>query len=481
MKNLLSALAPAAAAPAEAVRRLRPAAVNFLVAVAALGAALALGLAFATPAGEVTVLAGRLFVVGATSRLFVLVVNLVFLGVATYVWTRVRDTPELQEGIGRLVLFSLAFVAAANLAILSNHLVAMWVLLELSTLAAVPLVQHRCNRARLRASWKYFLFSSVGLALSLLGFACLARGAEASGAQEVTFFLDGLAVVARQPTEIWRRLGLVLILLGFGTKLGLAPMYTWLPDTYHAAPRAVTVLLAAVQFNVALTAVFRVVQLYRATDQDVIGIELVALGLATMAVSALGIVATRNYVRLIALASLNHGGVIAIGLGIGGTAAYGVVLYAVSNAFIKAILFLTAGKIESHYRTEDVREVSGLLKDMPYSGLFFMVGTFALLGFPPFGSFLGELIVMSGLVGAGWYGVFAAFCAILTATFVATGRALFPMIWGEPRRAVDWASQPLATILPKLVFLGCLLAMGLYLPAPVNALFRQVAAGLGAE
>jgi len=228
VKNLLSALAPAAAAPAEAVRRLRPAAVNFLVAVAALGAALALGLAFATPAGEVTVLAGRLFVVDATSRLFVLVVNLVFLGVATYVWTRVRDTPELQEGIGRLVLFSLAFIAAANLAILSNHLVAMWVLLELSTLAAVPLVQHRANRARLRASWKYFLFSSVGLALSMLGFACLARGIEASGAHEATFFLDGLAVAARQPTEIWRRLGLVLLLLGFGTKLGLAPMYTWL-------------------------------------------------------------------------------------------------------------------------------------------------------------------------------------------------------------------------------------------------------------
>jgi hydrogenase-4 component F len=480
MMKLFSAIAPAVGAPVQAVKRLRPGAVNLLVVVAILDAALALGLAFATPAASIAVVADGFFVVDATSRLFGLVVNLVFLGVASYIWTRVRDTPELQENIERLVLFALAFIVAANLAIVSSHLVLMWVLLELTTLAAVPLVQHRCNRARLRASWKYFLFSSVGLALSLLGFACLARGMEASGAP-VTFFLDGLAGAARQPTEIWRRLGLVLLLLGFGTKLGLAPMYTWLPDTYHAAPPAVTVLLAAVQFNVALAAVFRVVQIYRATDQDVIALELVALGLATMAVSAFGIIATRNYIRLIAFASLNHGGVIAIGLGIGKTAAYGVVLYAVSNAFIKAILFLTAGKIESHYRTEDVREVSGLLKDMPYSGLFFMVGIFALLGFPPFGSFLGELIVMSGLVGAGWYGVFAAFCAILTATFIATGRAVFPMIWGEPRRKVDWASQPFATILPKAVFLGFLLAMGLYLPAPVNALFRQVAAGLGAE
>ncbi|HVZ35367.1 MAG TPA: hypothetical protein VG963_23230, partial [Polyangiaceae bacterium] len=121
------------------------------------------------------------------------------------------------------------------------------------------------------------------------------------------------------------------------------------------------------------------------------------------------------------------------------------------------------------------------IKDLPYSGVFFMVGTFALLGFPPFGSFLGELIIMSGLVGAGYVLVFAGFCMILTVTFVATGRAIFPMIWGEPKKQADWGSQPIATILPKLVFLVALIAMGLYLPAPVNRLFMQVAAGLGAS
>jgi hydrogenase-4 component F len=481
MIKLLAALVPAIGVPAAQPSPLRPGSVNVLLVAAGLDAALALAVAFAAPASAVTRLLGGYFVLDATSRLFLLVVGLVFLGVATYVWTRVRDTPELGESVDRLVAYSLAFVAAANLAILSNHLVATWALIELSTLAAVPLVQHRGTRIRLRTSWKYFLFSSVGLALTLLGFACLARGMEASRTHEVTFFLDGLARAAREPTELWRRLGLVLIFLGFGTKLGLAPMYAWLPDTYHRSAPAVTVLLAAVQFNVVLAAVFRVIKIYRATDQDVIGPELVALGLATMAASAVGVIATRNYTRLIAFASLNHGGVIAIGLGIGKIAAYGVVLYAVSNAFIKAILFLTAGKIEAHYRTEDMREVSGLLKDMPYSGLFFMVGTFALLGFPPFGSFLGELIVMSGLIGGAHYGVFAAFCAILTATFMATGRAVFPMIWGEPRKPVHWASQPPATVVPKLIFLGCLIAMGLYLPAPVNALFRQVAAGLGAQ
>jgi len=481
MIRLLAVLFPAAGATVARSRHVRPWTVSLLLAVAAVDATLAVVFALGTPADSVVHFGAGYFVADATSRLFLLVVNLVFLGVATYLWTRVRDTPELQEGMERLVAYSLAFLAAANLAVLSNHLVASWVFLELTTLAAVKLIQFRPTPARLQASWRYFLFSSVGLALSFLGFACLARGQEAGGAHHVTFFLDELARAARQPTELWRRLGLVLLVLGYGTKLGLAPMHTWLPETYHAAPPAVTALLAAAQFNVALCAVFRLVQIYRFTDQDVMGPELVVLGLATMALSAFGIIATRNYVKLIAFASLNHGGVIAVGLGIGKVAAYGVVLYAVSNAFIKAILFLTAGKIEAHYRTEDVREVSGLLKDMPYSGIFFMVGIFALLGFPPFGSFLGELIIMSGLIGTRHLAVFAAFCAILMVTFVATGRSVFPMIWGEPRKKVDWRSQTLATVAPKLFFLCALLAMGLYLPESVNALFHQVAAGLGAE
>jgi hydrogenase-4 component F len=194
----------------------------------------------------------------------------------------------------------------------------------------------------------------------------------------------------------------------------------------------------------------------------------------------LNVIATRNYKKLIAYASMNHAGVIAIGLGIGKDAAYGVIVYVVSNAFIKAILFLSAGKIRSYYETEDMREVAGLIKDLPYSGIFFMVGTFALLGLPPFGSFLGELIVMSALVGGGYISVFVAFSVVLTVTFVATGRSMFPMIWGEPKRPVNWRSQPFASVVPKFVFLTALVAMGLYLPAPVNSLFRQVASSLGA-
>ena len=478
MIQRLAAALPVAGTPGDGIQPVRPWILNVLLVVAVADLAVAAYLALAWPASEVLVFGAGYLVADATSRLFLLVVNLVFVGIATYLWTRVRDTPDLRDGVERLSVFALIFIAAANLAILSNHVVAMWILLEATTLAAVPMIQFRDTPARMRASWHYFLFSSVGLALSFLGIACLARG---MGGHEASLFLDGLAGAAREPPDAWRRIGLALLLLGYGTKLGLAPMHTWLPETYHAAPPSVTALLGAVQFNVALVALLRILQAYGETDRALVGPVLLTLGLVTMALSAFGIITTHNYVKLIAFASLNHGGVIAVGLGIGQGAAYGVLLYAVSNAFIKAILFLTAGKIEAHYRTESVREVSGLLKDMPYSGMFFMIGTFALLGFPPFGSFLGELIILSGLIGAGYYLVFAAFCAILTVTFIATGRSVFPMIWGEPTKKVDWASQTAAMVLPKIVFLSALLAMGLYLPAPVSALFRQVARTLGGQ
>ena len=458
-----------------ALRVGRQRAVLLALLVAGTGTALGAWLAFAGGAP-----AGRLWhgfvAVDPTARLFVLLVNLIFLGVAGHVWRRVREVPELEVGIERFVALALAFLAAANLAILSNHLVVGWLALEATSLAAAPLVARPGTPAAVRAAWGYFLFSSVGLGLAALGFACLARSVEHAGL-EPSFFLDRLRALVATPPDAWREVGLALVLLGYGTKLGLAPMYSWLPDAYDEAPPAVTAMLAGVQFNCALVGLLRVLEVYRAGEPRLVGVTLVGLGLASMAVSTFSIITTHNYKRLLAYASINHAGVIAIGLGLGGPATYGLVLYVVSNAFIKGILFLSAGKIDDHYRTKDMREVSGLIKDLPASGLFLTVGTFALLGFPPFGSFLGELLILSELMRARYLLVFVAFCTLLTVTFVATGRSIFPMIWGASKHPGPGQGPFAAPV--KLVFVAALVTMGVFLPRPVSALFVAVAASLG--
>jgi len=418
-------------------------------------------------------------VLDATSRLFLVLINGIFFGVATHVVGSAAD-PDRDVGtrLPRFTLLALLFMLMCNLAVLSRHLLMMLVFLELSTIAAAPLVRHGRSAASMYASWRYLLFSTVGLGLAWLGAACLVHGMEGHGA-DPSFFLDGISRASHEGKLPWRRVGVALLVLGIGTKLALAPMYAWLPETYEAAPPPVTALLAAVQFNVALVAVWRLLQVLGPVDAQLMRSMLMTLGMVTMVASAFGIIATRRYRRLIAYASLNHGGVIAVGLGLGQTAAYGVLIYVVSNAIIKAILFLTAGKIRAVYATEDVGEVTGLLKDLPYTGVFFMMGTFALLGFPPFGSFLGELIIMRELIRVDQFLVFGGLCTTLTATFVATGRSVFPMIWGDSRRTTAVPRAPMGSLIPKLVFVVFLVAMGIHLPAPISALFRQVASNLG--
>jgi hydrogenase-4 component F len=475
---VLAFLFPALGATAVGFRAARVWSVWILLSVAVLDSGVAGWLTLVGPE-RVQLLDGYL-VVDPTARLFLLLINAVFLAIAAYVWNRVRTAPELKLGLERSVGLSLAFMAAANLVVLSNHLLAMWAFLELTTLLAAPLIIRAGASSSVVASWRYLRVSSVGLGLTLLGFVFIARSLE-SGGVEPTFFIDRLVPLVSGPSDRWREMGLALIFLGYGTKLGLAPMYTWLPETYDEAPPPVTALLAGVQFNCALVAVFRVIEVFRGGDQAFVSRQLVAVGLMSMAVSTFSIIVTRNYQRLIAYASINHAGVIAIALGIGKRATYGLLLYVFSNAFIKVILFLTAGKINSHYRTKDMRQVSGLIKDLPYSGLLLMVGTFALLGFPPFGSFLGELIILSGLIGAGYPMVFVVFCVLLTVTFMATGRSVFPMIWNAAQTPVHWPRQSLPAMVPKLLFVAALVSMGLYLPPGLNTLFRQVAASLGGE
>jgi hydrogenase-4 component F len=415
--------------------------------------------------------------VDASSRLFLAFVNPIFLGIAVYVWSRLQVVPELGAEMKRFVPLAIVLLVATNVVFLANKLYVMWIALECTALAATLLIVRPHSPASRQASFHYLLFSSVGLGLVLLGFTCLARSDGASG----ELFISEMQSRASGSADRWEKLGVALMLLGLGTKLGLAPMYSWLPEAYDEAPPAVTALLGAVQFNATLLMIFRVVEMFRPGCSQLVSSELMTMGVMSMLVSTFNIVAVRNVKRLVAYASINHAGVIAIGLAIGDGASYGVLLYVLSNAFIKAILFLTCGKIKDHYRTKDTRKISGLLKDLPYSGLFLMIGTFALLGFPPFGSFFGELLILSALVSSNHMFVFATFCVLITVTFVATGRTIFPMIWGEPQAHAAWPRQTLLSAWPKVVFLLALVVLGVYIPQSVNQLIREVAASLGQQ
>jgi len=455
------------------------AALAVLLAATGVEAALAAGLAWQHVPGETAYALGHYLVLDASSILFLALISVVFLGVAIYVRHRlaVGLLPGAFEGF---VARSLIFFASCVLAVLSNHLLAMWVFLELGTFAIAPLIFYARGATALQASWKYLLFSVIGLGLNLVGLLCLARAiGGAHGHHEVTFFIDDLQHLATLGDPKWWKLGLALMVFGLGTKLGLAPMYAWLPDAYDESPASVTTMLSAVQFNCVLLALFREISLFRSFDADLIIDELLVMGTLSIAVATLHIVKATNYKRLIAYASINHAGTIALGLSMGKAAGYGVVIYVVSNAVVKAMLFMTSGNLNAHYGTKQMSALRGVIRTMPFNGWVFMLGAFALLGFAPFGSFLGEMIMLSNMVERTYLPVFFFTGFALTIILVASGRSLFPMIWGDSPDAPARVPDSFGSIAANVFYVAVLLSLGVYTPAPLAALFREVGATLG--
>lgn len=419
-------------------------------------------------------------VLDATSLLFLLVINTVFLGISVYMSSRVSTSQVLARNLLPRASLSLLFMIAMNLGVMSNNLLLLWAFIELTTLCAAPLVAQGGSLKARRVAWHYLLYSSISLAMTFLGFMCLARSAHLSG-MNVSFAFDQLATTVPMGTDSWQRLGLALMLFGLGSKLGLAPLYNWLPETYEAAPTSTSALLAAVQFNISVVAVFRIFQVLRAHETSFISHELLIMGCLSLTVAAVQIMAARNYKRLIAYACVSSSGVIAIGLSVGKAAAYGIVLYIVSNAFVKALLFLTAGRLRAVYGTNDIAPLSGVVRVLPFSGVLFAVGTFALLGFPPFGSFMAEMLILSGIVQSGNLVAFTLMCTMLTIIFVATGRSIFPMLWGPSERVGPSVREPWVNALPKIGFVTLLVLLGIYTPKPISDLLIVVAQSIGGQ
>jgi hydrogenase-4 component F len=422
--------------------------------------------------------AQRFLVLDATSMLFLLVVNAVFLGISVYMSSRASTSRVLAENMLPRSALTLAFMAAMNLGLMANHLLLLWAFIELTTLCLAPLVAQGDALAPRKVAWHYLLYSSMSLALTFLGILCLARSAQAQGI-EASFMLDRMAASLASPGDGWQRLGLALMLFGLGSKLGLAPLYAWLPQTYEAAPTSTSALLAAIQFNIGIVAVLRILQVFKGQDIGFVQHELLVLGGLTLTVAAIQVMAARNYKRLIAYACMASSGVIAIGLSVGRAAAYGVLLYVVSNAFVKSLLFLTAGRMRAVYHTNETAPLAGVIRVLPFSGALFAVGTFALLGFPPFGSFMAEMLILSGIVQAGNLIAFTLMCTMLTIIFVATGRAIFPMLWNPPEQHRPPVRETWVTALPKLGFVAALVLLGLYTPAPISDLLVEVAQSIG--
>jgi hydrogenase-4 component F len=448
--------------------------------------------------------------VDAASLLFLSITSALFLAAAVYAvgylatesrpgsvpFVRSDDTEELPFMNFPEAVFAgclLLFLATMTLVTVSRHLGLMWVGVEATTLASAPLIYFHRHHRSLEATWKYLLICSVGIALALLGNFFVAVAARFAGGPTIHLTIDDLSAHANSLNPLWLKAAFLFFLVGYGTKMGLAPLHTWLPDAHSEAPSVVSALLSGALLNCAFLTILRTHALLTAANLGRFSSDLLVLfGLISMVVAAVFILGQGDFKRMLAYSSVEHMGILSLGIGIGGVATFGAMLHTVNHSLTKAMLFLAAGNILALYRTKSTTRVRGVLRTLPTTGVLWLVGFLAIVGSPPFGPFISELTILKGVLDAGHIVVAVVYLAALAIVFVGMATIFLHMTYGPapaalvPLHPEDRAEsvarhEPLWSIAPLMALGLMVLVLGVYLPPRFTDLLHQAVAALGAH
>jgi hydrogenase-4 component F len=402
-----------------------------------------------------------------------LLVSILFFFCAIYSVGYLRQRGERGNRIFCACL--LGFLGMMNLVALAQHLGLMWIAVEATALVSAPLIYFNRTPRSLEATWKYLLIGSVGIALALLGTFFLAYAFIQEGTETSLLFHDllRLAPVSSKP---WLHAAFALLLVGYGTKMGLAPMHTWKPDAYGEAPGMVGALLAGGLTNCAFLALLRIYHICVVAGEGAhVSKLLVTMGLLSMAVAGVFMVGQRDFKRMLAYSSVEHMGILILGIGVGGSAVFASLLHMFNNGLTKGVLFLSAGNIHRAYGSKNLDQVHGAMRRLPLSAGLFLAGFFAITGSPPFGPFISEFSILNAAFGAGSFWTGGLFLLFLLVIFIGMGATVLAVVQGSAPGAIRHTPyrDSLLTCAPPLVLLALVLLLGLHIPAPLRNLLAD--------
>ncbi|MHB2025748.1 MAG: proton-conducting transporter transmembrane domain-containing protein [Elusimicrobiota bacterium] len=372
-----------------------------------------------------------------------------------------------EERDNRMFTACLAFIlAAVSLVCVSRHMGLLWVGMEAATLAAAPLVYFNHNERSLEATWKYLMMGSLGIGLALLGTFFLALSAgPAKGADPLA--IDFLLSNAGALSIPWLKGAFIFLLVGYGTKMGLAPLHTWKPDAYGEAPGVAGVILAGVLTSCAFLGVLRAFQVCAAAGLADFGRSLlVFMGLFSMATAAVFVIGQKDFKRMLAYSSVEHMGIMALGVGLGPAGTFGALLHIINNGLTKGVLFFSAGNIHRAFGGKTLDRVHGAIRRVPVSASLFLLGFIAITGSPPFSPFISEFAILRAAVNAGRLGVAFGMVALLAVIFIGMATTVLAVVYGVPKKEPPGRfdrETPLMIAVP-LVLAGAILILGLWLP-----------------
>ncbi len=412
---------------------------------------------------------------------FLLVISVLFFFTSFYAVGYLGYRIERDNRIFTAAFSSL--LGLLSLAVMSRHLGLLWVAVEGTTLISAPLIYFNHNKLSIEATWKYLLVGSVGIALALLGTFFLAYSALIGGL-DATLSFDELFKGASGLSRPWVRASFILVLVGYGTKMGLVPMHNWKPDAYGESPGVVGAVFAGAISAAGFLALIRVFQIGQAAgESEFLSFLLVILGILSMAVAGMSLIGQRDLKRTLAYSSVEHMGIFALGLGLGKPVFYGTLFHVLANALTKGVLFLSVANIQRAYGSKSIDVVHGVLRRMPFSGTLLLLGFFAVTGSPPFAPFISEFSILTGALAGGNIVVAVLFLVLLLLVFIGMGSTILKAVQGRYTSAVGdvLKKEGFFSAAPILGLFILVLTLGLAIPAPLTDLLHNAVLYLKGE
>lgn len=379
-----------------------------------------------------------------------------------------------------------AFLLSMFIAAGANHVLLLWIAVEATTLSSAFLVNFFDRPAVIEAAWKYMIINTVALLLGLFGvylfIGVVQHAALGNGLSAAPFDWAGIKHIASLLDPSLLKLAFVFLLIGYGTKAGLAPLHNWLPDAHSQAPVPISAMLSGALLNIALLALLRFKGIMDiAVGPAFVGTIFLFFGTLSILFAAFRMLTQKQYKRLLAYSSIEHMGIIIFGFGLGGIAAAAALFHAFYHSLTKSVLFLSSGNIALRYHTLEIANVKGLLRTIPFTGVFFLGGILAVSGIPPFGTFFTEFVIFaSGFATHPYFSTAALFALVLA--FAGMLRHGGAMCYGaehteDGRGEQKIEKEPWLSILPIAILFIALVLLSFYVAPPLGALITAAALG----
>jgi len=413
------------------------------------------------------------FYVDALGAFFILVISLINFASSLYSVEYIKE--DLKEGhiserksgvyylLFNLFTFTMFFVTVVD------SLGLVWVAIEMTTLVSAFLVGFYNNKKSIEAAWKYIIICSVGITFALMGTILFYYTASTHAGINTINWTDMVSTAQKLDPRVVK-IAFLFILAGFGTKAGLVPMHTWLPDAHSQAPAPISALLSGVLLKTAIYAILR----YAIIVNKCIGPQFTSnlfifFGLLSLGVSAGFIIAQKDIKRLLAYSSVEHVGIITLGLGFGGPVGlYAALLHIFNHAVTKSLMFFGAGNIVKTYKTNNMNIIRGVIKVMPFVGALVVLGVFALGGSPPFSIFISEIMILIAGFQNRFYIQSFIFLVFAVIIFGALIFRFSRVLLGKKPEGIDSCKQPLSTKISFIFLFGFMFVLGFVIPGFLN-------------